>query len=232
MAKLTLMMLVKNEANRFLRQMLDSASEYVDEIVILDDNSTDNTYEICASYPKVVKLEKVQGTDFATNESIPRIHLFEMTKQTNPDWIISLDADEIMEDRFKREIRQIIENPNGMYWFGIMFYHFWHCLTHYRIDKMWRPSGGARIFKYIPGYDYQWRMTRLHCGSLPSNIFDKFPGVYTNYRVKHYGYGDGIERTKQKYYWYIERDPNNENCPRSHYDSMLDTNPVLEEWKE
>lgn len=232
MAKLTLMTLVKNEADRCLRQMLDSASEYVDEIVILDDNSTDGTYEICKSYPKVVRIERVQGTDFATNESVPRIRLFEMTKEINPDWIISLDADEIMEDRFKREIRRLLDNPRGNYWFGIVFYHFWHSMTHYRIDKLWRPGAGARIFKYVPGYEYQWQQTRLHCGSLPCNIFNYFPGTYTDYRVKHYGYADGPERTKQKYLWYIERDPNSEMCPRSHYDSMLDTDPVLEEWVE
>lgn len=232
MAKLTLMMLVKNEADRYLRQMLESASEYVDEIVILDDNSTDDTYDICKSYPKVVCIERVQGVDFATNESAPRRRLFDMTCETNPDWIISLDADEIMEDRFKREIRQLLDKPGKFHWFGIVFHHFWHSLTHYRADKLWKPCAGPRIFKFVPGYDYNWKQSRLHCGSLPNNIFGNFHGVNTDYRVKHLGYADSPERTRQKYNWYIERDPNSEMCPRSHYDSMLDPDPVLEEWVE
>lgn len=232
MAKLTLMMLVKNEADRYLKQTLDSASEYVDEIVILDDNSTDDTYEICKSYPKVVRIERVQGVDFATNESAPRRQLFDMTCETNPDWIISLDADEIMENRFKREIRTLIDNPGGNYWFGIVFHHFWHSITHYRVDKLWAPCAGPRIFRFIPGYEYTWQQSRLHCGSLPNNIFSNFTGKNTDYRVKHYGYAGSPERTRQKYDWYIERDPNSEMCPRSHYDSMLDTDPVLREWIE
>ncbi|MHB1629584.1 MAG: glycosyltransferase, partial [Bacilli bacterium] len=47
--KLTAMMQVRNEAGRYLRMVLDDLSDYVDEIVILDDGSTDNTVEICSS---------------------------------------------------------------------------------------------------------------------------------------------------------------------------------------
>jgi len=229
MAKLTLMLMVKNEADRYLRDMLDSASQYVDEIVILDDNSTDQTFSICASYPKVVRLERVKETDFATNESAPRIRLFEMTRETNPDWIICLDADEIMENRFIKEVQTLIDNPGGNYWFGIVFHHFWHSLTHYRVDKLWKPVAGPRMFKFLHDYKYEWRQSRLHCGSLPQNVF-AMRGTNTAYRVKHLGYADGPKRTRQKYEWYIARDPNSELCPRSHYDSMLDPNPVLKRW--
>jgi hypothetical protein len=154
-----------------------------------------------------------------------------MTQATNPDWIISLDADEIMEDRFFREIRGLLDNSNGSVWFGIVFHHFWHSLTHYRTDKLWAPSAGTRIFQVQPGIKYEWLDRRLHCGSVPQNVFQQ-KGVYTNYRVKHYGYADGSDRTKQKYDWYIERDPNGEMCVRSHYDSMLDENPTLAKWIE
>ncbi len=41
--KLTLMMLVRNEADKRLKQTLSHAAKYVDAAVILDDASTVNT---------------------------------------------------------------------------------------------------------------------------------------------------------------------------------------------
>ena len=52
--KLVAMMVVRNEANRYLKIVLDQVSTFVDCIVILDDASTDATPEVCASYRKVI----------------------------------------------------------------------------------------------------------------------------------------------------------------------------------
>jgi len=59
--KLTAMMQVRNEADRYLREVLNDLSEYVDEIVIVDDASTDDTVRVCRSYAKVVSLERYNG---------------------------------------------------------------------------------------------------------------------------------------------------------------------------
>ncbi|HHV63026.1 MAG TPA: glycosyltransferase [Firmicutes bacterium] len=56
--KLTAMMVVRNEADRFLVPVLDDLTQWVDEIVILDDASTDSTPDICRSYAKVVKFQR------------------------------------------------------------------------------------------------------------------------------------------------------------------------------
>jgi hypothetical protein len=118
-------------------------------------------------------------------------------------------------------------------WYAFRFYHFWHSMTHYRVDKLWAPvSYGPRLIRYIPGAHYSWHHKRLHGGSVPPNIYYDYPGMNSDIRIKHYGYAADPEETRRKYEWYVTRDPSNQFCPREHYDSMLDPDPVLEEWKE
>lgn len=51
--RLTAIMQVRNEAGRYLEQVLEELSEFVDDIVIVDDGSTDNTAQLCLSLPKL-----------------------------------------------------------------------------------------------------------------------------------------------------------------------------------
>ena len=110
--KLTLSMVVKNEGNRFLKEVLISAKEYIDNAVIIDDGSIDNTVEIIEDILKDIpyKLIKNNESKFSNEVSLRRQQWNETIK-TNPDWIVFLDADEIFEDKFKDYIRVL----NGEY---------------------------------------------------------------------------------------------------------------------
>lgn len=230
--KLTAMMQVRNEANRYLTMVLDDLSSYVDEIVVLDDGSTDDTVAICQSYEKVCLLKQSDHSLYGVNEARLKRRLFRLTVVTRPDWILAIDADEVMEDRFKREVRGLIDQTQYD-WYSFRFYHFWGSQSHYRVDKLWAPTQyGPRLFRYMPGATYVWNPQALHGGSLPCNLFSDFPGTPTDLRVKHYGYAGSREEIYRKYRFYVERDPVSRFCPRHHYDSMLDENPQLERWEE
>ncbi|ABO49939.1 glycosyl transferase, family 2 [Desulforamulus reducens MI-1] len=82
---ITLVMIVKNESEN-LGTCLDSVRDQVDEIVIVDTGSTDNTLEVAAKYTDKVYFY-LWDEDFsaARNYAIAR---------AGGDWILFLDADE------------------------------------------------------------------------------------------------------------------------------------------
>lgn len=96
---LSLCMIVKNEEEN-IKECLDRALEYVDEAIIVDTGSTDNTRNILKDYEKLDKvtvIDYVWENDFskARNKSI---------ENAKGDYILILDADErIFCDRLKLE---------------------------------------------------------------------------------------------------------------------------------
>ena len=78
---------------------LDSVKDYVDEIVVVDTGSTDNTIEVAKSYGAKV-FESPWNNDFST----PRNMALE---NATGDWIIFLDADEYFA--YPNKVRKALE---------------------------------------------------------------------------------------------------------------------------
>ena len=89
---------IKNEI-AIIDECLSRLSELVDEILVVDNDSSDGTQNTYLNYPKV--KEVIRTEDF--NEGRDKIILLEQAKKRNPDWIIFLDADEIFEKNFTRK---------------------------------------------------------------------------------------------------------------------------------
>lgn len=85
MARLSLCMIVKNEADN-LPKCLDSVQSVVDEIVVVDTGSKDETISIACSYGAIVH-SIVWNHDFAEARNTA-------LQYVTGDWVLVLDADE------------------------------------------------------------------------------------------------------------------------------------------
>ncbi|WP_018131910.1 glycosyltransferase [Effusibacillus pohliae] len=229
--RLTAMLQVRNEADRYLPMVLDQLSQFVDDIVIVDDASTDGTVRLCKSYQKVTRLIELTESHFDREWEL-RSLLWQVAVSTSPDWLLAVDADEVYEDRVKEQIAGLI-NQDQFDWVGFRFYDFWGGLTHYRDDALWNihRRHTMTLVRYLPGYHYFYPKLMHHCPRLPLS-YCVLPGHRSDLRVKHLGWAGSEEERYQKYLRYLSIDPDGIWGSLAHYQSILDPNPNLVEWKE
>ncbi len=98
-------MIVKNEAEN-LPQCLASVVNVVDEMVVLDTGSTDKTIGIAQQFgAKVSFFAWCNDFSAARNEAL---------KQVQGDWVLVLDADEVLSANIVSQIKKAIENENNL----------------------------------------------------------------------------------------------------------------------
>ena len=102
MVTISLCMIVKNEAD-ILRRCLTSVADLMDEIIIVDTGSTDNTKEVAAEFTDKI-YDYVWENDFAAARN------FAFSK-AEMEYIYSADADEVLDEvnrnRFA-ELKQVL----------------------------------------------------------------------------------------------------------------------------
>lgn len=112
MAKLSVFIITYNE-ERILDKCLNKLS-WVDEIVVVDSGSTDATLDICKKYHVKVFHNDFQG--FGAQKQ------FALEKTSN-DWVLSLDADEILSDELISEIQNTLKTASNISGFYIKRKH-------------------------------------------------------------------------------------------------------------
>ena len=82
---------------------------WADEVVLIDSGSTDRTCDIAREYGAKVLLKEWPGF------SLQKTYAFENCTQ---DWILSLDADEVVSPELAEEIREVVGNADALngYW--------------------------------------------------------------------------------------------------------------------
>lgn len=229
--KLTAIMQVHNEADRYLETTLENLSSFVDEIVVVDDASTDQSVMLCKKYPKVRHMVELKTSLFHQEWKLRKI-LWEAAVSTEPDWLLSVDADELYETKAQNEIHRLI-NQEDYDWLGFRLFDFWGCMTHYREDEHWNihKRHTMTAVRYMPCYHYFYPEWNHHVPRLPSTC-GLLPGLRTELRVKHLGWACSEEERYRKYARYMKNDPEAKWGSLAHYESILDPYPNLVEWKE
>ncbi|MAG55223.1 MAG: hypothetical protein CMJ83_02925 [Planctomycetes bacterium] len=95
--RISLCMIVKNE-EALLPRCLDAAKPFVDEIIVVDTGSTDATIEIARGFGAKVS-EYPWNDHFAEARNVA-------LEQATGDWILSLDADEVLSELAGRDLRK------------------------------------------------------------------------------------------------------------------------------
>lgn len=132
---LSVVMIVKNEAEN-LNISLPAVADWVDEIIILDSGSTDNSEEIAKQYgAKWFVNTDWQG--FGKQKQLAQSY-------ATGDWILALDADEEVSDVLKAHIIETILAPPAQIVYGIrrIDYIFGHPIDNpkwiFPIKAHWR----------------------------------------------------------------------------------------------
>lgn len=96
-----------NEEKNIAR-CLKAVQDWVDEIIIVDGQSQDKTVEIASGFKKVKIIS-------STNKPIFHINKNMAIEACKSDWILQLDADEIVTPELKKEIIAILhKNPDSV----------------------------------------------------------------------------------------------------------------------
>jgi tetratricopeptide (TPR) repeat protein len=146
---ISLVMIVRDEES-FIEQSLKQAAKLVDEIIVVDTGSKDNTKKIAEKY-------KGKIFDFAWSDDFSKARNFSLSK-ASCDWILVLDADEIIDDGQYGYIHKLIQNPHAAY-----------LLTqrHYTNDQ--RLSGFIPVSKEYPLWE------KSYAGYFESALCRLFP---------------------------------------------------------
>lgn len=139
---LSVVLAVYNEENN-LTSCLESVKDLAWEIVISDGGSTDKTVQIAKQFgARIIQTKNLQNFHINKNKAIDA---------ALGDWILQLDADEIVTEELKQEIEKAIDDKN--------FNGYWIPRKNLFLDR-YLTKGGQ-----YP--DYTLRLYRKGKGRLP-----------------------------------------------------------------
>ena len=112
MPLISLCMIVRNE-EAVLGRCLDSVADLVDEIILVDTGSTDNTKAVAAEYAaKIYDFPWCDDFSAARNYAV---------SQAVGDYWLWLDADDVIEGENHEKLRKILEAPEA----DMVFLPYW-----------------------------------------------------------------------------------------------------------
>lgn len=137
-----------NESER-ITDCLRSVEKYCDGIILLDDDSQDDTYEIAKSDKLLLKAKKVR-TEF--NDKQNRNILLDIASFFKVGWLIFIDADERFDDRFV-DLREVMKRDD-VDTVGVWIANLWDSMETYRTDMEDTHPLSQN------GFWFRWRMFR------------------------------------------------------------------------
>lgn len=138
---LSVVLITFNEGHH-IAKCLKAVQAVADEIVVIDSGSTDNTIEVCKAYGARVISHRWSGYSAQKNFG---------NNQTSLDWILSIDADEVLNEALIQSILKWKRNPQAACFKRMTNY----CGTFIKHGG-WYPDVKVRLFNK---QETQWEGT-------------------------------------------------------------------------
>ncbi len=159
---LSVVLAVRNEEKNIGR-CLESVKAIAGEIIVVDEYSTDKTVEIAKKYSAKVFLE-------------PHHDIFHITKQkamekASGEWILQLDADEVVTPELAEEIKLVITNrPITINHKKQKLFLRHQKLIEERDGRIGTMSGGQIVGYFIPRRNMFLGRPLIHAGVYPDGV--------------------------------------------------------------
>jgi len=219
-------MIAKDEEG-YIKDCLNAVKDFVDEIIIVDTGSTDNTQQLAKECgAQVQHLDWCDDFAAARNESL---------KYTTKDWILVLDADEVLAKKDLIKIKELIQSDeydayslDQRSYTDNYTYAGWQPCDNYQECK----ASGFFITKIVRLFK---RGPKFH-GKVHESVENNIQGKIQDSKIPihHYGHLKGEQSLTQKREKYlklglaqIEKTPND---PKPYYDAARiykNTNQLL-----
>ncbi len=131
---LSVVVITKNEEKN-IDDCLKSVVGWASEIVVVDDESSDKTVELVSQYTNKIFRRKMD------NEGRHRNWAY---AQAQNEWVLSLDADEMVTPELREEIAQALQT-NSFHFYSIPLRNY---IGDYWVKYSgWYPAGKLRLFQ-------------------------------------------------------------------------------------
>ncbi|MCB9026028.1 MAG: glycosyltransferase family 2 protein [Bdellovibrionaceae bacterium] len=182
MSKISAVIITKNEELN-IERCIQSLIRVVDEIIIVDSYSTDNTPKICQKYPQV-RFFQTDWKGFSETKNYGN-------QLASFEFILSLDADEELSTMLQDEILNIKNQlkENEAYYINRITNYCGKWIYH----SGWLPDYQLRLF---PKKDSHWNKAQVHEHIEFTNemTIKKLSGLLNHY--SYYTINEHIDRMK------------------------------------
>jgi len=170
--KISVVMVIYNE-EKLIRRCLESVKSVADEILILHDGPCkDKSLEIARKYTsKIFKTKK--------NYGVPGMILPILFRKVKSEWILKIDADEILSTEFAKAIPRLIRDSD---------------VNAYTVLWPYTDKNKKDITKNWPRKLSLYRKSKMHYLGLPHWDDPKIDGTIkdTVFILHHYPLGGGV----------------------------------------
>ncbi len=173
---LSVVILTKNEAGRIADCI--ASVRWADEVLVVDDESTDETVRIAESLGARVLKRKMDLEGRHRNWAYA---------QSAHEWVLSLDADERLTPELAAELQRLLSAPPACDTYAIPRRNY--VGTRWLRYGGWYPSAQLKLFKKSV---FRWEETTVH-----PRAFCDGPSATLQHDLIHYSYRDRADFGKK-----------------------------------